>query len=111
MKSLFLLAVTVLASSSSFAANWDVQINTFGPIGNNREAGEVCGKVIGPADQMDQVRVHIVADPGTRNEGSYTTLPDTIGNFCHVIHTFYGRVNAEAIIGKTVVARRSFAQQ
>jgi hypothetical protein len=86
---LSLLSVGVAADVS------DLKITSFILLGQTTitspRLGEVCGSVSGDLPAM----VTIVSDPNYK-PGSYTTLTDAAGRFCHTLATYTGRVEASA---------------
>ena len=68
-----------------------VKVNSFAAVGApGSELGEVCGTVTGANGAV--VNLKVMADYNSNNPGEYHTFSGPSGNFCELIHTYYGTV-------------------
>lgn len=88
----FLALVLGFLSFNSFADNnYNVQITSFRPAGQNTYAAEVCAVISGPV-MPAQLNIKVVSDPQTNRSAFYNTFVDQSGRFCLSIMTYTGYV-------------------
>ena len=95
MKKLFALA-SLLLSTTAFADIHEITIDNIVRIGHrtisNPMMFEVCGRV--RADEP--VVITINSDYGTVRVAPYTLKPNELGQYCHIVANFTGRIQAVA---------------
>ena len=89
MKKFFALALGILSFNSFANANYNVQITSFRPAGQNTYAAELCAFITGDIIPA-QLNVRVASDPQTNRAGIYNTFVDQSGRFCLAIVTYTG---------------------
>jgi hypothetical protein len=106
------LLIGSLLSTTAWSAGLTVTIGSWQQIepGNSQNtSAEVCGTVSG-GTLTGQEHVLVTVDPNS-NPGEYTTLLSPSGNFCAVVRTFTGTVEASVFTpGQTTASAKVRAQ-
>ena len=92
-----LLPLALLVAQADTAPT--LKVTSFRLAGENTRAAELCGVV---SNGGDHGLVRAVVDPGTNAPGVYNTIYTKDGNFCVLVVTYTGRV--EASVGTHAVA-------
>lgn len=92
---LLILSLTTLAHAGELKINRFVMLEN----NSNNSSAEVCLS-IKPAP-ADPVLVQLTVDPRTRQQAYYNAWVDPRGSVCHIVSTFRGRIEAQAL-GQTV---------
>ena len=91
------IGVLLLSSVEAWAATPSISITSWRRINQTEPSdtvAEVCGKVSGTL--TGQERVLVTVDPNG-DPAEYTTLLSPKGNFCQIVNSYTGRVQADLI--------------
>lgn len=91
-----LIVFGILSGVSAQAAELPVKITSFVRPDMNTSMAELCGTVVGSAEQIATARVRIAVDGARKGVGIYNTTADDAGDFCVTVTSYYGRVNVSA---------------